>query len=219
MKTLIACLFLQITSIPFGIAQNQFYDFNIFAGLSPQQTPVQAGLIVNRENPENEFVFNLESVEKQFTVGFTKNFRFNGSFFGTLGLQYSREQKNYAMSFTHPELSGKNDFALKTSRHMITLPAGIGVKLNKLEVISGLQVQYGIKSEMKEDIPMGFDMDKSRMEMGWYTGIGFSYDRTRIGIQYHSTLHRDGYNLMYHQKPMELMNVPGNFNFTIGYSF
>lgn len=219
MKTSAVCLFFLFTNLQFVFAQNKFYDFTFFIGMSPQQSPVQAGRIVNRENILKEFVFNLDNVEKQFTLGFKKNFRFSRPFFGTLGLEYCRQRQNYSMLFTHAELPGGKEYGLRSTRQVISLPAGVGVKFKGLDITSGLQVQYGFKSEIEEEIPMGIVMAKSGLEVGWYSGMGFSYDRTRIGIQYQSTLHRYGHNLMYQQKPMELMNVPGNLSITLGYSF
>jgi len=219
MKNLVASLILGITLFQSIYAQNRFYDFTLLLGMSPRQVPVQAGLIVNREDPMNEFVFNLAEVEKSYLLGFKTNFRFSKPFFGTLGLEYSLQKESYSLAYTYREMPNGNETSLKTSSHRLTLPAGVGVKLNHFDVTSGLQARYDFKSEMKEEIPLAIDMKKPGLEMGWYTGIGYSFDRTRIGVQYQSTFQRAGHNLIHNQKSMELMNVPGNFNFSIGFSF
>lgn len=200
-------------------AQKKFYNITLYGGMVPKQTPVQAGLFVNREDPVNEFIFNLSEIEKSYLFGIRKNFRFSYPFFGTLGLEYSRQTENYSILFTHQELPGGNESGLKTTGHVISMPAGVGVKFNNLDVTSGLHLHYQFRSEMKEDKPMGIVMDKPQLEMGWYTGIGYSISRMRIGVQYQSSLSRYGHDLMHKQKPMELRSLPGNVSFSIGFSF
>ncbi len=219
MKTFITTLIIVLAFLNATHAQNNFYNFSLYGGVSPKQLPVHAGLIINREDPMNEFIFNLKEVEQSYSLGIRKNFRFSNPFYGTLGLEYSRETQHYSMLFTHQEFPEGNEFELETSHQVISIPAGVGVKFNRLDVTSGLQMQYNIRSEMKEEIPMGIEMDKPGLEMGWYTGIGYSFDRTRIGVQYQSSLHRYGNNLSHNGKSMALTNVPGNIKFTIGYSF
>jgi len=99
------------------------------------------------------------------------------------------------------------------------MPAGIGVKFNNFDVTSGLQLQYALKSEIKDDYSSGIEMTNAKVHMGWYSGIGYSFDRTRIGVQYQSTMNRYGDNLHTDGQSLALRSVPGNFMFTIGYSF
>jgi hypothetical protein len=82
-----------------------------------------------------------------------------------------------------------------------------------------MQFHYQFRSELEENKPMGIVMDKPQLQMGWYTGIGYSISRTRIGVQYQSSFSRYGHNLMHKQKPMELRSVPGNVSFSIGFYF
>lgn len=219
MKNVLIVLFFGTLFLQPVIGQNNFYDFTLYAGMSPKQTPVHAGLLMNREDPMNEFVFNLEEIGKSYTFGFRKNFRFSRPFYGTLGLEYSRQTQLYSLNFLNPELPEGNEPGLKVTCQVITMPAGVGVKFNRFDVTSGLQFHYTIGSEIQEEQPMGIKAQKPGLQMGWFSGIGFSFDRTRIGIQYQSSLDRYGDNLTYKQKPMGLMNVPGNVSFTIGFSF
>ena len=219
MKTINISLCLMLLAFSSGYAQDKFYNFTITAGISPKQTPIQSGLIVDREDPVNEFIFNLAEIQKSYTFGFLKNIRFSSPFFGTIGLEYSQHQEIYSLSYRNRESRHVADDTLNTSSHRITLPAGVGVKLGGFDLTSGLHLHYDFKSTMKEDIASGIEMTKSKIRLGWYTGVGFSFARTRIGIQYQSSLGRYGNNLVHKQKSMELMSLPGNLMFTIGYSF
>jgi len=219
MKTIIISLCLLLLGLNSGFTQTKFYNFTITAGMSLKQGPVQSGLIVNREAPVNEFIFNLAEIQKSYSFGIRKNIRLSSPFFGTIGLEYSQHQENYSLVYTCKECRTVAENTLSTSSHKITLPAGVGVKLGSLDFTSGLQLHYDLKSTMQEDTPSGVEMTKSKMQFGWYAGLGYSFDRTSIGVQYQSSLTRYGNNLVHNQQPMELMSIPGNVKFTIGYSF
>jgi len=219
MKTLITLLVLGMTAIHPLLSQKSFYNYSITTGFTPGQTPYQAGLILNRKDPMNEFVFNLNEIEKSYVAGFRKNFRFSYPFFGTLGLEYTSRTQNYSGTFTQNRVEGHDTFSVKLTSHEISLPAGVGVKFGNFDITNGLMLQYDIKPKMREELPMGIEMTKSQLEVGWFAGIGYSFDKVRVGVQYQSSLKRCGHNLMYQQKSMELMNVPGYLRFTVGYSF
>ncbi|MEP6793486.1 MAG: hypothetical protein ABJB16_04115 [Saprospiraceae bacterium] len=217
MKKLIACLLFVMEILHPVTAQNKFYNFSLILGMSPKQTPVQSPLIMNRQDPVNEFLFNLDQVEKNYTIGLRTNIRFSQPFFGTLGLEYNRQLQHYSMLFTHMKPEASHE--LMVSNDKITLPVGVGVRLHKIEITSGLQMSYNIHSEMKQDLPMGIEMKDPRIEMGWYTGVGMALGRTSFGVRYQSSMNRYGDNLVMHQKPMGLASVPGNVRFTVAFSF
>jgi hypothetical protein len=220
MKNLIFCLLLGLTMFQPLSAQEAFYDFYFKLGVSPKQTPVQSGIFVNRKDPMNEFIFNLEQIKRSFSAGFGKNLRLNDSFFGTVGLEYSLHEEVYTLHYTQPRPDpGGQDYTLNTKSHMISMPVGIGVRFNKFDISSGLRLQYTAKASMHEKQPSGIELTKPSLQMGWYTGVGFSFDRTRIGVQYQASSNRYGSNLKFQGKPLELMSVPGNVSVTIGFSF
>jgi len=66
---------------------------------------------------------------------------------------------------------------------------------------------------------MGIYMDKPRIQVGWYAGAGINLNRVRVGIDYQSMLIRDGNYLLHNQAPLELMRVPNNVRFSVGFSF
>jgi hypothetical protein len=219
MKTLITLLVLGMATLHPVLSQKNFYNFSIYTGYTPGQTPYQAGTILNRKDPMNEFVFNLNEIEKSYVIGFRKNFRFSYPFFGTLGLEYTTLTQNYSGKFTQYIVDDHDEFNVKVRSQVVSLPAGVGVKFGNFDVTNGLMLQYDIKPELSQDMPMGIEMAKSQLEVGWFAGIGYSFDKVRVGVQYQSSLKRCGHNIMYQDKSMELMNVPGYLRLTVGYSF
>jgi hypothetical protein len=219
MKNLMFCLLLGIASLYEVSAQSQFYGYTFTLGVSPKQTPLQADLFVNREDPLNELIFNLTEIKSYYEAGLTRNIRLSDPFFCTFGLKYSLQKEQYDYTYTYKELIAGIPQQLSVSSHILTLPAGVGVKFKNLDVTSGLQLQYAVKSDMKDSYPSGIEMTPSRLHMGWYSGIGYSFDRTRIGIQYQSAMNRYGDNLKNGGQSLALRCVPSNVMFTIGFSF
>jgi hypothetical protein len=202
------------------LAQDQFYNWTLYGSISPQQSPVVPDLLVNRLSPKDEFSFNLKNVKSELSIGVRRNFKFSSPFFGTLGVEYSEKQETYSMLFTYPnEPVRANYYDLLTTRRAITIPAGVGVRLGRFDLTSGLKAQYTVESSMKGDMTMGIYMDKPRIQVGWYAGAGINLNRVRIGIDYQSMLIRDGNYLLHNQAPLELMRVPNNVRFSVGFSF
>lgn len=219
MKNLVISFILGLAIFQQVSAQDKFYNFTFTLGVSPKQTPLQADLFCNREDPLNEMNFNLKEISRYYQAGLTKNFRFNQSFFGTLGLHYSLQEQQYDYTYTYKEPIAGIPQNLSITSQVMTLPVGIGARIKNFDVTSGLQLQYAFKSEMKDDFPSGIEMSSSKANLGWFAGTGYSLGRTRIGVQYQSSMNRYGENLSTNGQSMGLRSVPGNFMFTIGFSF
>jgi len=202
------------------LAQDQSYKWTLYGSFSPQQSPVAPDLLVNRHAPKDEFSFNLKNVKPELSIGVRRNFKFSSPFFGTLGMEYSEKEEIYSMQFTFPnEPVRANYYELLTTRKTITIPAGVGVRLGRLEVTSGLKAQYTLESYMEGDMTMGIRMAKTKVQAGWYTGVGFNFNRVRVGVDYQSMLIRDGNYLTHDGVPLELMRVPHSVRFSVGFSF
>jgi hypothetical protein len=219
MKNVLISFILGIATLHQVSAQDKLYGFTFSLGVSPNQTPAQADLFVNRKDPLNELIFNLADIGRYYQIGLAKNIPLSRPFFATVGLQYSIQREHYTYAYTYKEPVAGITQHLNVTNHVLTMPAGIGVKFNNLDLTSGLQMQYALKSEMKDDYASGIEMTDSKAHLGWYSGIGYSFDRTRIGVQYQSSMNRYGSNLNNSGQSLSLRSVPGNFTFTIGFSF
>lgn len=76
-----------------------------------------------------------------------------------------------------------------------------------------------MSSGMKGEMTMDIQPAKPKTDAGWYTGVGFNFDRVRIGVTYQAMLSRDGNYLIHNGNSMELMRVPNNVSFNVGISF
>ncbi len=220
MKNLIFSLFCLVFSGTALMAQNHFYSWTLYGSIAPQQAPVIPDLFVNRNFPADEFRFNLNKVRSELSIGVRRNFRFSSPFFGTLGAEYAQKEETYSMLFTCPsDQRAKMDYVLNTTRKTITIPIGIGIRMGRLDITSGLKAQYTMSSGMQGEATMGMRMTKSQTDAGWYTGVGVNFDRVRIGMTYQSMLCRNGNYLIHDGSALELMRVPNNVSFNVGISF
>jgi hypothetical protein len=201
-------------------AQSNFYNWSLYGSIAPKQAPVVPDVLINRLVPLDEFAFNLKSVNSELSIGVRRNFKFSSPFFGTLGAEYSQKEEVYSMSFTYQNERERGQYyEIMTNRKVINIPVGVGVRMGLIDVTSGLKAQYTLESSIQGEMPMGIQLDNPRVQVSWYGCVGLNLNRFRIGVAYQSMLVRDGNYLIHDNTPMELMRVPNNVHFNVGFSF
>ncbi len=190
--------------------------FQVMAGVSPQSSPVSTGLIVNRQLPHDEFVFNMNEVGPQYFGGIKTRLDLNTSFFLDFGLTYTKSKSTYQLKYTlidaeHPV----TNHIMSEAEHLFFLPVNVGVKMGDFEMTSGLRAIHSIDSRSDLQQLDGFENEEKFISLGWQGGIGYNLFGTRIGIDFSSQFSRVGQGMSVNQQSLELMNVPGQFIFTI----
>lgn len=202
------------------VSVNAQWRFDIVGGVSPASSPSSAGLIVNRHAPHEEFVFNVAKVEPQLFAGFKSQLQLSSPFFVEAGLMYSRKESTYDVTYTiidteHPV----PNHLMNEIDHQIMLPVNIGVNLRSFDVMSGLRLTQSITKKSELNQLSGFAMQSNRPQLGWQGGIGYSFLRNRIGIEYQGSFTRVGSGMTVNNQSLELNNVPGQFSLMINHSF
>jgi len=199
-------------------AQKTIYPLTWYMGYSPQQTFKLPYLLINRDLPNEEFLFGLKESTPQLHYGLRVNIPFSHPFFGTLGVEYTQLKQTFYMTMTHAPLSESNYEMTATTRSLV-LPAGIGVRMGALEITSALQAQYSFQSSLDGVNMMAIEASKPKLGLGWNAGAAVHLGNTQFGITYQAFLDRHGSNLTHRGKTMELLSVPGNVMFSVGFSF
>jgi hypothetical protein len=153
-------------------------------GLSPQQTPGNDYIFVNRNNPKAEFTFDISLVKASYFAG--AGVRYDVfPFFFTAEAQYNKRQYVYDVQYTYPAF-GRSDESLEYSEtmHVINMPASIGVQIGLMEVSSGFlpQVVVGHQTDL-DNIP-GYSQKLNPLRFGWHTGIAARLASLRIGLNW-----------------------------------
>lgn len=193
---------------------------DVFGGYSPSSTPGSADLLVNRQTPHEEFMFNMVEVAPQYFVGAKGHVNLAAPFFAEAGLTYTMRKSTYRLEYTmvHTDRATGEQFLSETD-HMIMLPVNIGVNLGSFDVTSGFRAITSLSRKSELTDIAGFNMDNNKIRIGWQGGIGYYILRSRIGIEYQGCFSRVGSGRSVNGQSLELMNTGCQFVFNIQQSF
>lgn len=190
--------------------------FQVVGGVSPQSSRVSTDLIINRQIPHDEFLFNLNEVGLQYFGGLKSRLDLESSFFLDFGLTYTKSKSTYQVLYTlidaeHPV----SNHIMTESEHLILLPVNLGVKMGDFELTSGLRAIHSIDSRSDLHQLNGFENEENFISLGWQAGVGYNLFGSRIGVDFSSQFSRVGQGMSVNGQSLELMNVPGQFILTI----
>ena len=196
------------------------WRFDVTAGVSPSGKPNHTGVIINRENPAEEFIFNVEKTDPQFFVGAKAHLEMQAPFFVEGGLQYSQRKSTYAVTYTiidaeHPI----PNHSLNHTEHLIMMPVNIGVNMGQFDVTSGIRAYHTFGAKTELDQLTGYATDSPIAKFGWQAGAGWYIGRSRLGVEYQSDFTRVGTGMSVNGHSLELNNIPGQFMLTLQQSF
>ncbi|MEO6132636.1 MAG: hypothetical protein ABIQ02_12370 [Saprospiraceae bacterium] len=202
----------------FFTAHSQF-SINFIAGVSPGANPKTNGIIVNRQNPHEEFQFNMIHVNPQFSGGLVAHLQMRESFFLESGMTYSQKTSSYKMDYRMPREEGTTEQTMKESEHLLLLPFNIGVSLGSFDVTSGLTVRKSFSKTNELTQLKGFSQEKNSIKLGWQAGIRYAFHRVLLGVEYQANLNPICQDRYVNGQSLQLMNVPGNFVFSVQSGF
>jgi hypothetical protein len=195
-------------------------QFKAEFGASPASNSTSAGIIVNRNNPHEEFQFNQTQVKPQFYGGIRANIKLGTPFFLETGISYTKRTAEFHLDYTMPlPENPTGEMYVSESEDMLLFPLDIGVSMGKLEVTSGLTAIKTISAIKELSHVKGFHSDGNSLKMGWQMGVRYGINRTQIGIEYQGSLNRVGQGMSVNGNSLEIMNVPGKMVFTMQYRF
>lgn len=194
--------------------------WDIFGGASLPSSPQSAGVLINRQSPAEEFMFNLNKVDPQYFIGSKLHMELGEPFFAELGMTYTKKTSTYHVEYTiidaeHPV---SNHF-LRESEHLIMMPVNIGVNMGAVDITSGFRIMKSIGNSTALAQLTGFAKEGNPIQFGWQAGAGFYIGRTRLGTEYQSNFSRVGRGMSVNGQSLEIMNVPAQFVFTLQQSF
>ena len=217
MKNIISTFIILLSGIV-GVAAQARID--VVGGVGTGTTPSSAGLIVNRHDPHEEFVFNVAKVEPQFFAGVKSQLQLSSPFFMEAGLLYSMRKSTYDVVYTiidteHPV----RNHELNETDHQIMLPVNIGVNMGSFDVMSGLSVTHSVSKKSELIQLSGFESEGNRPQLGWQGSVGYYFLRNRIGLEYQGSFTRVGSGMTINDQSLELNNVPGNITLMLSHTF
>ena len=193
--------------------------FDVKLGVSPGSTPLSAGIIVNRHNPYDEFQFNMIHVKPQYYAGIGANVQLEVPFFLEGGILCTQRTSLYQINYRIVTEINPAENYMSESEVMILLPLNLGVNLGSIDVTSGLTIKRTISTINELTQLKGFACDDNAFRLGWQMGVRYSFHRTLVGVEYLGSLNRVGQGMYVNAQSLEIMNVPGEFVFSVQYGF
>lgn len=188
-------------------------------GISPQNSPNGHYVIVNRSNPQNEFLFDLTQVKASYQVG--AGVRYDLLPFFLLGeAQYTKREYVYSVKYTYPDFPrSADDLEYNESMHLINVPLSIGVDLGVLEVVSGFVPQFVVAHKNGMDAIEGYSDDLSTIRFGWHTGVAAKIAKFRIGLTYQMDFNNYADHISINSEPIKLTGASGRIMAMVAYGF
>jgi len=153
-------------------------------GISPQQSPGNHYIFVNRSTPRSEFRFNISRVKASYFIGGGTRYDLKPFFFQAEA-QYNKREFVYDVEYTYPEFVRSDETIEYTeSMHVINLPVSIGVAVGVMEVTSGFLPQLVVGHETDLDHISGYADNINPLRFGWHTGIAARLAGLRIGLDW-----------------------------------
>lgn len=198
---------------------NAQFQFVFRIGMSPATNPRTAPLLVGRQNPIEEFQFNMIHTKPQFYAGIGAHLPLAAPFFLEGGFSFTRRTSVYQMNYTIVTESNPAEKLMTESESLVLLPVNIGFSVGKFDFTSGLTAIKNISSSKEMMAIKGFHKDENSFRLGWQMGARYAIRRVLAGVEYQGTLNRVGEGMYVNGQSLEVMNIPGNFVFSIQYRF
>lgn len=154
------------------------------AGVSPQQNPEPNHILVNRNAPREEFLFDLNQVKASYYIGVGAKYDIKPFFLSAEAL-YNRREYVYNVSFTFPEF-GRTETTQIFNEYMniINVPLTLGVDLGIVDVTSGFLPQLIVSQNSTLEGLNGYSQKLDRLRFGWHSGLAANIKNMRVGLSF-----------------------------------
>ena len=215
MKNLVLIICVVFAFLSQATAQVQI---DVEMGVSPATDPQTSPVIINRDNPFEEFRFNMVHTKPQFFAGVKAHIALGTPFFLEGGVTYTRSNSLYQVAYTIiTERNPVQNMYMSESEDLLLFPVDIGVSLGNVDITSGLTLRKSISALKELNHLEGFTQEDPSTKLGWQMGARYAFKRAMIGVEYQGTLNRIGQDMFVNGHSLAIMHVPGRFVFTVGY--
>lgn len=185
-------------------------------GKSPTVTPGTNQLFINRQDPVNESLFNVEKVQYSEQLGLMARLD-HGKFWFMSELMYGQSTTRYSMMYTREIRTGEQPTLMNEKRAFLELPVSAGVSLGIIEVFTGFSLthDFGYKNEL-EHMP-GYSTSLPALRAGWHSGIGVNFGHVLVDLRYQQEFGNYGQDRFINGQELLLKNAPGRLVATAGF--
>jgi hypothetical protein len=191
----------------------------VSTGVSPQQTPNDHYIFVNRSTPKDEFTFDLEQVKASYLVGVGAKYSV-APFFFSAEAQYNKREYVYNVGYTFPGFGRSEDIVkYNESMSVVNLPVSLGVDLGILDVTSGFVPQLIIAHKSDLSKIKGYSENLNHLRFGWQTGLAAHVSKMRIGVNYQMDFNNYADHVNVNDQNLTLQGLTSRMWGTLSYQF
>ena len=217
MKNLFILLFAFCFFAPDASAQ---IEFGVKAGISVPVSPNANSIIVNRQSPRDEFLFNAKSVGNGITLGVFAEQNLSEPFFLRGELLYNQFETTYELNYTWNNGPREFDSKIYTEKTVrIDIPITLGVRLDAFEITSGVVARYVVSNENEMVALSGYEETLNPLQIGLQAGVGLNLRNLNLGLAYQMDFTNYGDHMTYNGNGLTIQNSPSRLVASIGYRF
>jgi len=208
-----------VCSVLYCLNTNGQVVMTFTAGVSPQQTPVDHHIFVNRSSPRDEFTFDITQVKASYVVGVGARYDVKPFFFATEA-QYNKREYVYNVAYTFPGFD-RSDVAELLTEEMtvINLPLTLGVDLGIVDVTSGFLPQLIVSQESDLSNLPGYSQKLNALRFGWHSGAAVNIKDLRVGVTWQMDFNNYADHASINNQNLSLQGRPSRILGSLTYQF
>lgn len=212
MRTLILILCVSLCALTPGLGQ---LSVGLKAGTAADVNPGTNYIIVNRTQPAQMMLFNVQQVSHGEQIGLALRYEKNPWWFMT-EVMYATSYTKYSMAHVHAGPDVQPAFATE-KRQFIDIPVSAGVKLGIVDIFSGFTFTRDLSMDSELYHVAGYEDNIPAWSAGWHSGIGVRVQQLTFDIRYQQTFANYGQNRYINGQELTLYNAPGRLVVVVGF--
>jgi hypothetical protein len=182
---------------------------------SPAVTPGTNHIFVNRLDPQNESLFNVDQVRFSQQIGLMT--RIDRDAFWLMGeLLYGQKNTSYSMVQTSEYTPGQVPAIYGEKQSYLELPVSIGASIGIVDVFSGLSATKKLSYHSELSVMPGFVEDMPTLSYGWHMGAGVNLGHILLDIRYSQQFGSYGQGRFINGQELLLKNAEGRLVVSAG---
>jgi hypothetical protein len=186
------------------------------AGASPSVNPGTRFIIVNRQDPSSEFLFNAEHVHFDGQIGLVARYDMKPWWFSIEALA-GRQTTEYSVFYGQDRIHAGAPLRISEQRLFLDIPLSAGVKLGWIDVFSGFNLSHSLKTTSGLAAINGYSRQKNFFNPAWHTGVGANLGWFSIDVRYQQAFSNYGAGHFVNGQELILRNAPGRIVAMIGF--
>lgn len=186
------------------------------AGVSPAVDPGTQFIIVNRQDPSSEFLFNVENVQFDGQLGLVARYDMKPWWFSVEALG-GRHSTEYSVFYGQDRRSAGVPMRITEQRTYLDVPVSAGVDLGLVDVFSGFYLSHTLHNNSGLDAINGYSENPSLFSAGWHTGLGVNLGWVTFDVRYQQAFSNYGAHRFVNGQELILRNAPGRVIAMVGF--